>query len=82
MLETHETTNIFYFSNQFLALCPLLPTLKGLKINLSLVGISNDMTMRVLQGCVISSRDPENKLIIGSQNPSIIKVKGRWWGWE
>ena len=68
-------------TNQFLTLCPLLATLKRLEINLGIVG-PHDVAVRVLQECAMGSREPENKLIAGSQNPSIIKSKGGWWEWE
>jgi hypothetical protein len=75
-LKIPETTNIISFSNWFLTLYPLLATLKVLKINPS--GMSQDVMVRVLQGWTVGSRDPENKLITGSQNPPIIQLKRVW----
>ena len=75
-----EYESLYY--NQFSTLCPLLATFKVLKINLGTVGVSDEAKVRVLQICAIGSRDPEDKFIIGSQNPSINNPKGLWWEWE
>jgi hypothetical protein len=77
-----EPSTVSASSTSSLTLCPLLPTLKVLEINLGLFGISKDPTIRLLQEFTVGSRDPKDKLFTGSQNPSILKLKGVVGEWE